>query len=38
LAVADNDFAEVGAAFEMAVDFNRLGEWEDPIIDGSQPM
>src|SRR3954451_13666596 len=37
-AVADHDFAEMGAAFEMAVGFDRLLEWEDPIDDGRQTM
>jgi hypothetical protein len=36
--VADHDLAEMGAAFEMAICFDRLVEWEDPINDGSQPM
>src|SRR3954469_8344813 len=37
LLVDDDDFAEMGAAFEMAVGFSRLVERETPIYHGPQP-
>jgi hypothetical protein len=37
-AVANDDFAEMGAPFEMAIRFNRPVERVDPMNDGSQPM